>query len=133
MKKLFIMLAMLLVSTAMVSAWHCTDTDAKQPAKASSWGDNALLGGTTAGWSASGYAPAGCTGTQGNFVCNDHCDGTTLKEYYCGTWSADGTVIYLKSYANSTQCGHEVPEFSTVAIVVAVIGALGVFAFVRRK
>jgi hypothetical protein len=70
---------------SIVTAWHCVDTDAKQPASGF-WGDNGFLNGITTGWSADGAAPAGCTGTQGNFVCNDRCDGTTLVEYYCGDW-----------------------------------------------
>jgi hypothetical protein len=76
-----------------VSAWHCTDTDAVKPKLTTTvygtqgygaWGDNGLLNGTASGWSADGKAPVGCTGTQGNYKCLDHCDGTTLVEYYCG-------------------------------------------------
>jgi hypothetical protein len=78
-----------------VSAWHCTDTDASKPKQVTTvygtvgygiWGDNGLLNGTAAGWSADGKAPEGCTGTQGNYKCIDHCDGSTLVEYYCGDW-----------------------------------------------
>jgi hypothetical protein len=76
-----------IVASSSASAWHCTDTDQKVPTPHNYiyglWGDNGLLNGTTSGWS-NGTVPIGCTGTQGNFVCPDTCDGTTLREYFCG-------------------------------------------------
>jgi len=78
----------LFVLAFSVSAWHCTDTDANKPAPVNglygTWGDNGFLNGTTQGWSVDDKTPAGCSGTQGNYNCVDHCDGTTLVEYYCG-------------------------------------------------
>jgi hypothetical protein len=121
-----------IIALNSVAAWHCTDTDANQPVSASvAWGDNALLGGTSEGWGESNVAPAGCTGTQGQYVCNDRCDGTTLVEYYCGPWSGDGTIIHMHSYENSTQC-NQVPEFGVVAAIVAIVGAIGIIVY-RRK
>jgi len=87
-KTLLISFFALFVLAFSVSAWHCTDTDAKTPIPKNNlygtWGDNATLGGTTLGWTADGTAPIGCTGTQGYYNCPDHCSGTTLVEYYCG-------------------------------------------------
>jgi hypothetical protein len=150
--------------TFNVSAWHCVDKDQATPTKYpyGTWGDNGLLNGTTVGWSADGKAPAGCTGTQGNFACADRCDGTTLVEYYCGDrpseqvcdrWNYDRnhhkttckswkttsfageTVIFSKDYTNSAQCGghNEVPEFGVVAGAIALIGAAGIVLLFKRQ
>jgi len=87
-KTILISFFALFVLAFSVSAWHCTDTDAKVPKPVhnlyGTWGDNGFLNGTTLGWTTDGITPAGCSGTQGNYNCIDHCDETTLVEYYCG-------------------------------------------------
>ena len=132
MKKMLVFLIVAIAAIGMASAWHCTDTDASQPSANVAWGDNALLGGTTSGWGESNVAPAGCTGTQGQYVCNDRCDGTTLVEYYCGPWSGDGTIIHMHSYENSTQC-NQVPEFGVIAGAIALVGAIAGFVIIRKN
>jgi len=105
-KTLLISFFTLFVLAFSVSAWHCTDTDATTPKPVhnlyGTWGDNGLLNGTTLGWTADGNAPAGCSGTQGNYVCNDHCSGNTLVEYYCGDRPAD-SVAYQDCHKESYQ------------------------------
>jgi hypothetical protein len=130
MKKLYLF-ALFFLAIGFVSAWHCTDTDQTQPAGAVvNWGDNALLGGTSSGWT-SGQLPAGCTGTWSNAVCQDRCDGTTLVEYYCGPYNKDESIIMVHNYENSTQC-NQVPEFGVVAALIAVVGAVGIIVYRRR-
>jgi hypothetical protein len=138
-KTLFVTLLALIILSFSVSAWHCTDTDASKPAKVGNiyppWGDNQLLNGTTAGWGATNTAPLGCTGTQGNYVCKDKCDGTTLIEYSCIARVGHGseTIITFKNYENSVQCGYEeVPEFGVVAGAIALIAGLGIIAYKRK-
>jgi len=164
-KTIFIVFLALVMLSFSVSAWHCTDTDAKVVPTWSNtnhygtWGDNGFLNGTTLGWGETDTAPAGCTGTQGNYVCPDRCDGTTLVEYYCGDrqptqvcdkWNYDSnhhkttcktyttenhwgeTIIFSKEYKNSDQCIPETPEFGVVAGSLALVGALGIFLY-RRK
>jgi len=138
-KTVFISILALLVLTFSVSAWHCTDTDQAVPKPVNylygTWGDNGLLGGTTLGWTDNGNAPAGCTGTQGNYVCQDQCNGNTLVEYYCGDRPSNPseTVIFSKNYKDSTQCIPQTPEFGVIAGGVALIGALGIFVFLRKN
>ena len=126
--------------SAMVSAWHCTDTDQAKPAANQSglygtWGDNGQLGGVSRFWLETGPVPAGCTGTQGDYTCTDFCDGTTLREFYCGDRVNDPwyTVILYHDYVNSTQCGYTVPEFGVVAGGIALIGAIAGIAIIRKR
>lgn len=97
------------------------------------WGDTTLTA-----------LPAGCTGTWDknakaytNLNCQDYCDGTTLVEYSCGDRSGylGETVLFKTTHAVSDQCAQvaQVPEFAPVAAGVALIGAIGAMAIVRRK
>ncbi|GIU70296.1 MAG: hypothetical protein KatS3mg002_1532 [Candidatus Woesearchaeota archaeon] len=149
MKKLLLFIIMIFALSFSVNAWHCVDTDQVKPPKINGtygfWGDNGLLGGTSSGYlDLNTPLPEGCTGTKvtsrGNYyyknvTCNDRCDGYTLIEYYCGDRPnhPGETVMFWNFYENSEECGYEVPEFSALAGLVAVIGALGVFVFVRKK
>jgi hypothetical protein len=135
MKRILAFLALLVMMASSVYACHCTDTDQTKPASAPyTWGDNGALGGT-ARYYLSGTAgvPEGCTGTYGNYVCNDIClkDTFTLREFYC-SGSKDTNYIYWHDYADNEACGYQVPEFGVVAGAVALVGALGIFMY-RRK
>lgn len=150
--KIIAFFILFILSLSFVSAWHCADTDEAKPPKVNgvfgSWGDNGLLGGTSTGYlDKNVQLPEDCTGTkiwldktQTNFyyknvVCQDKCDGTTLIEYYCDDRPGHKgeTVMYWNAYTDSTECGYEeVPEFGTVTAVIAMIGAVAIFAFTRR-
>lgn len=145
-------LMLFILSLSFVSAWHCADTDEATPYPVrglfGSWGDDGFLGGTSTGFLDKNVElPDGCTGTKvwlnnkhtkfyyKDVVCQDTCDGSTLVEYYCDDRPGykGETVMYWNEYADSAECGYnEVPEFGTVAAGLAIIGALGIFAFTRR-
>ncbi|MGV8151316.1 MAG: hypothetical protein ACP5NV_06335 [Candidatus Woesearchaeota archaeon] len=150
MKKLIVVVLMIFALAFSVSAWHCADTDEDQPPMVNwqygEWGDDGLLGGTSNGYlDKNVQLPEGCTGTkimltQGKFyykdvVCEDRCDGTTLIEYYCDDRPrfATETIIKWDTYQDSNECGEEVPEFGMLAAGAAVIGALAIFAFIRKN
>jgi len=149
MKKILLIFVMMFALAFSVSAWHCADTDQAQPQLVNGvfgpWGDNGLLGGTSTGFLNKDVAlPDGCTGTKvlktgyfyyKNVVCQDKCDGTTLVEYYCDDRPGvlGDEVMFWNKYDDSTECGYEeVPEFGLVAAGLAMIGALGIFAFTRK-
>jgi hypothetical protein len=163
-KTLFITFLALVILSVSVVAWTCNDTDAARPTnqtKCSVWGDNGLLNGTTTGWSINGKRPTGCTGTQGKYICNDKCYGTTLVEFYCGTKQAtkecdkwnynrfhikttckewkevknpNDTIILSKKYKNSDQCiPNDVPEFGFVAGGIATVGVIAGALLLRKK
>ncbi|MEM4710896.1 MAG: hypothetical protein QXL18_03050 [Candidatus Woesearchaeota archaeon] len=149
MRKTIIFLLMIFALAFSVSAWHCTDTDAVRPPKVNGtygfWGDNGLLGGTSYGYLDKNVPlPENCTGTRVNLsggrfyyknvVCNDRCDGYTLIEYYCGDRPGfpGETVMFWKYYENSEQCGYEIPEFTSIGVVLAAVSVLGLL-FLRRK
>jgi|GEM_PF-5979883 len=82
-KTLLISFFALFILAFSASACFCSDTDAKQQF-GNAWGDNALLGGNTSIDFKQANIPLGCTATREGYTCQDHCDGTTLVEYYCG-------------------------------------------------
>lgn len=112
-KTIFIIFLALIILSFNVSAWHCSDTDAKTPTVVhnayGTWGDNGLLGGTTIGWGADSTAPLGCTGTQGKYNCVDKCDGTTLVEYYCGDRQPT-TTTYQDCHKEAYKDCHDVTK-----------------------
>ena len=138
-KRIAIYAIFFLALAGAAAAWHCEDTDESQPAFTrlgyGDWGDNGELDGTTSHWLKDDVeVPAGCTGTQGGYVCTDLCDGTTLREFYCTDRPGHlgETVIDWNDYKDSLQCT-QVPEFSPVALAAAGIAGIVIFAAARRR
>ena len=145
-KKILVLGLVLVLALAIpsVTAWHCVDTDEAKPAWNSSsrtygsWGDNALLGGTTSGWHEwQTNLPQGCTFTASNQAsCEDVCIGATLREFVCDDRESvvGETIIEYREYTDSSECsGEEVPEFGTVATGLAILGAAAGIFLMRRK